>query len=92
MLLLVWGRLGHGIIRIPVPLPQAGKPDEGLWIHCAAGRRQRCIRPPKTKPELEALVLAELRAVSQCGGVVHVTVVPFDDYRAGASPSPIRLG
>ena len=20
-------------------------PDEGLWIHCAAGRRQRCIRP-----------------------------------------------
>src|SRR5262249_20989501 len=26
---------------------------------------------PKTKTELEALVLAELRAASQCGGAVH---------------------
>src|SRR6266516_1351603 len=30
-------------------------------------------KSPKTKAELEALVLAELRALSQCDGVVHVT-------------------
>jgi hypothetical protein len=42
-------------------------------------------RSPKTKAELEALVLVELRAASQCGGAVHVTVVPFDDYRVGAT-------
>jgi hypothetical protein len=40
---------------------------------------------PKTKAELEALVLAELRAASQCGGAVHVTVVAYDDYRVGAT-------
>jgi hypothetical protein len=40
---------------------------------------------PKTKAELEALVLAELRAASDCGGAVHVTVVAFDDYRVGAT-------
>jgi hypothetical protein len=40
---------------------------------------------PKTKTELEALVLADLRAASQCGGALHVTVVPFDDYRVGAT-------
>ena len=40
---------------------------------------------PKTKMELEALVLAELRAASQCGGAVHVTVVAYDDYRVGAT-------
>ena len=40
---------------------------------------------PKTKTELEALVLAELRAASQCGGAVHVTVVAYDDYRVGAT-------
>ena len=38
-------------------------------------------KSPKTKAELEAFVLVELRAASQCGGAVHVTVVPFDDYR-----------
>jgi len=38
---------------------------------------------PKTKTELEALVLAELRAAPQCGAAVHVTVVPYDDYRVG---------
>jgi hypothetical protein len=42
-------------------------------------------KSPKTKAELEALLLAELRAVSQCNGVVHVTVVPYDDYRAPAT-------
>jgi hypothetical protein len=36
-------------------------------------------KPPKTKGELEALVFAELRAASQCGGALHVTVVPYDD-------------
>jgi len=42
-------------------------------------------KSPKTKAELEALVLAELRAASDCGGAVHVTVVAFDDYRVGAT-------
>ena len=32
-------------------------------------------KSPKTRAELEALVLAELRAVPQCGGALHVTVV-----------------
>src|SRR6516165_6787040 len=41
-------------------------------------------KSPKTKAELEALVLAELRAASD-GGAVHVTVVAFDDYRVGAT-------
>jgi hypothetical protein len=40
---------------------------------------------PKTKAELEALVLAELRAAPQCGSAVHVTVVAYDDYRVGAT-------
>jgi hypothetical protein len=40
---------------------------------------------PKTKAELEALVLVQLRAASQCGDAVHVTVVPFDDYHVGAT-------
>ena len=31
------------------------------------------------------MVLAELRAASDCGGVVHVTVVSYDDYRVGAT-------
>ena len=40
---------------------------------------------PKTKTALEALVLTELRAASQCDGAVHVTVVAYDDYRVGAT-------
>ena len=31
------------------------------------------------------MVLAELRAAPQCGAAVHVTVVPYDDYRVGAT-------
>jgi hypothetical protein len=31
------------------------------------------------------LVLAELRAASDCGGAVHVTVVSYDDYPVGAT-------
>ena len=42
-------------------------------------------KSPKTKAELEDLVLAELRAASDCAGAVHVTVVAFDDYRVGAT-------
>jgi len=42
-------------------------------------------KSPKTKAELEDLVLAELRAASGCGGAVHVTVVAYDDYRVGAT-------
>ena len=38
----------------------------------------------KTRTELEALVLAELRAAPQCGSAVHVTVVPYDNYRVPA--------
>jgi hypothetical protein len=33
-------------------------------------------KPPKTKTELEALVLTKLRAAPQCAGAV--TVVPYD--------------
>jgi hypothetical protein len=59
----------------------------------ALQKRTMTDEPPKTKPEklpktkmeLEALVLAELRAASQCGGAVHVTVVAYDDYRVGAT-------
>jgi hypothetical protein len=39
----------------------------------------------KTRTELEALVLAQLRAVPQCEGAVHVTVVPYDDYSVPAT-------
>ena len=42
-------------------------------------------KSPKTKAELEALVLAELRVAPDCGGAVHVTVVAFDDYRVPAT-------
>jgi hypothetical protein len=42
-------------------------------------------KSPKTRTELEALVLAELRAAPQCGGASHVTVVPYDDYRVPAT-------
>ena len=42
-------------------------------------------KSPKTRTELEALVLAELRAVPQCGGALHVTVVAYDDYRVPAT-------
>jgi hypothetical protein len=42
-------------------------------------------KSPKTRTELEALVLAELRAAPQCGGAVHVTVVAYDDYRVPAT-------
>jgi hypothetical protein len=52
-------------------------PDESL--------KTKPEKLPKTKTELEALVLAELRAASQCGGAVHVTVVAYDDYRVGAT-------
>ena len=40
---------------------------------------------PKTKAELEDLVLAEFHAASDCAGAVHVTVVAYDDYRVGAT-------
>jgi hypothetical protein len=44
----------------------------------------------KTRTELEALVLAELRAAPQCGGALHATVVPYDDYRARHLGGPIQ--
>jgi hypothetical protein len=42
-------------------------------------------KSPRTRAELEALVLAELRATSQCAGAVHVTVVAYDDHRVPAT-------
>jgi hypothetical protein len=39
----------------------------------------------KTRGELETLVLAQLRAVPECEGAVHVTVVPYEDYRVPAT-------
>ena len=39
----------------------------------------------KTRTELEALVLARLRAAPQCGGASHVTVVPYADHRITAT-------
>jgi hypothetical protein len=42
-------------------------------------------KSPRTRTELEALVLVELHATSQCRGAVHVTVVAYDDYRVGAT-------
>jgi len=42
-------------------------------------------KSPKTRTELEDLVLAQLRATPHCGGALHVTVVPYDDYRVAAT-------
>jgi hypothetical protein len=43
-------------------------------------------KSPRTRGELEALVLEELRASPQCGGgAVHVTVVAYDDHRVLAT-------
>ena len=42
-------------------------------------------KSPKTKAELEAFVLVELRAAPQCGGASHVTVVPYSDHRITAT-------
>jgi len=42
-------------------------------------------KSPKTRTELEALVLARLRAAPQCGGASHVTVVPYADHRVTAT-------
>jgi hypothetical protein len=43
-----------------------------------AGKKDRMMdKSPKTRTELEALVLAELRAAPQYGGALHVTVAPL---------------
>jgi hypothetical protein len=42
-------------------------------------------KAPRTKAELEALVLAALRADARCGGAMHVTVVAYDDPRVPAT-------
>ena len=42
-------------------------------------------KSPKTRGELEALVLVELRAAPQCGGAIHATVGPYDDHRVPAT-------
>jgi hypothetical protein len=45
----------------------------------------RSPRTPRTRTELEAMVLAALRASAPCGSAVHVTVVAYDNYRVGAT-------
>ena len=40
---------------------------------------------PRTTAELEALVLAELHTVPQCGGARHVIVIAYDDFRASSN-------
>jgi hypothetical protein len=42
-------------------------------------------KPQRTKEELEALVLAELHAEPQCEGVLHVTVISYDDPKVPAT-------
>ena len=42
-------------------------------------------RSPRTRNELEALVLAELQAAPGCAGACHVTVIAYDDYRVSAT-------
>jgi hypothetical protein len=42
-------------------------------------------KSPRTRVELEALVLAELQIAPGCGGASHVTVIPHDDYRVPAT-------
>jgi len=39
----------------------------------------------RTRAELETMVLDRLRAAPDCGGALHVTVVPYDDYRVPAT-------
>jgi hypothetical protein len=39
----------------------------------------------KTTTELEALVLAELHAVSGCTGARHVSVIPYTDHRVSSN-------
>src|SRR5262245_62214243 len=51
----------------------------------AIEKRTVTDKSPKTKAELEALVLAELRAASDCGGAVNDTVVAYDDYGVDAT-------
>jgi hypothetical protein len=48
----------------------------------AGDRPERACR---TAAELEALVLAQLHALPECEGAVHVTVVPYDDGRTSSS-------
>jgi hypothetical protein len=42
-------------------------------------------KSPRTRNELEALVLAELQAAPQCAGASHVTVIAYDNYRVSAT-------
>jgi hypothetical protein len=42
-------------------------------------------KSPKTRKQLEALVLAELQAAPLCAGASHVTVIAYDDYRVPAT-------
>jgi hypothetical protein len=47
--------------------------------------RENMDKLPKTATELEALVLAELHAVSGCTGARHVTVIPYTDHRVSSN-------
>jgi hypothetical protein len=53
-----------------------------------ASGAQKAIKMDKaarTTTELEVLVLAALHAIPECGGAVHVTVIPYDDFRAASN-------
>ena len=56
-------------------------------INCSSSAQWKTMtdKSPKTRTELEALVLARLRAAPQCGGASHVTVVPYADHRVTAT-------
>ena len=43
------------------------------------------LKAQLTSGELEALVLAELRSIPDCEGVVHVTVIPYGDFRVSSN-------
>jgi hypothetical protein len=43
------------------------------------------LKTQVTSGELEALVLAELRSMPDCEGVVKVTVIPYSDFRVSAN-------
>ncbi|HWM49184.1 MAG TPA: hypothetical protein VNR11_19965 [Xanthobacteraceae bacterium] len=40
---------------------------------------------PKTRAEIERIVLNELQSVADCGGAVGVSIVPFLDAETGAN-------
>jgi len=63
MLLLVWGSLGHGIIRIPVLLPQAGEAPGSTSPNGLGGKKED-VMTSKVIGSIVALVLAHSAATA----------------------------